>query len=248
MTTPPGVVALFGWRKGIANIADKDSPASADISRAVFESLGVTGVSQASPQTLGANFEKAVARFLADGLEHLGRGFEVGSKSITAFSQYSHLARVSELVTQLDREGTLRAELGTDYLINPDVTVGLRREGESGTFLHAAVSCKWTIRSDRVQNIRHEGVILGRHRRGRAPHIVTVTCEPLPKRLAAIARGTGEVDCVYHAALDELTASLKALAASGESAAASELDTLEELTEQDRLRSLETLPAVLAAF
>jgi len=44
----------------------------------------------------------------------------------------------------------------------------------------------------------------GRHRRGRQPHIVTVTAEPLPSRLAAITRGTGEVDTVYHVAFEEL--------------------------------------------
>jgi hypothetical protein len=75
---------------------------------------------------------------------------------------------------------------------------------EGGPFLHAAVSCKWTIRSDRVQNIRHEANLLLRHRRGRAPHIVAVTAEPLPSRLASIAMGTGELDCVYHLVLDEL--------------------------------------------
>lgn len=53
--------------------------------------------------------------------------------------------------------------------------------------------------------IRHEGVILARSRRGREPHIVTVTAEPLPSRLAAIACGTGEVDAVYHVALAKLT-------------------------------------------
>lgn len=66
------------------------------------------------------------------------------------------------------------------------------------------VSCKFSIRSDRVQNIRHEGIGLIRHRRGRQPHIVTVTSEPLPSRLAAICRGTGEVDAVYHVCLPEL--------------------------------------------
>jgi hypothetical protein len=242
-------VALFGWRSpGVTNIADKDSPASAEIARSLFESLGVVRKSTEKGQTLGSEFEKAVADFLREALGDTGRPFEVGSERITAFTQYRHLARLTELVTELDPGGTLRAELGTDYLIKPDVTVGLRRGGGEDVFLHAAVSCKWTIRSDRVQNIRHEGVILGRHRRGRAPHIVTVTCEPLASRLAAIARGTGEVDCVYHAALDELTTVLESLAGSAEMRLETELDTLQELTEQDRLRSLEDLPAVLAEY
>jgi hypothetical protein len=47
-----------------------------------------------------------------------------------------------------------------------------------------------------------------RHRRGRQPHLVTVTAEPLPSRLASIARGTGEVDAVYHIAYDAMAASV----------------------------------------
>jgi hypothetical protein len=39
---------------------------------------------------------------------------------------------------------------------------------------------------------------------------VTVTAEPLPSRLASIARGTGEVDAVYHIAFDALAASVDA--------------------------------------
>jgi hypothetical protein len=121
---------------------------------------------------------------------------------ISDFEQYRHLA-VLDLLVAADRTGTLEVATGGDYLVTPDVTVGVALP-DGRPFLHAAISCKWTIRSDRVQNIRHEGVILTRHRRGRQPHIVTVTAEPLPSRLAAIARGTGEVDCVYHVAFDEL--------------------------------------------
>ena len=73
------------------------------------------------------------------------------------------------------------------------------------------MSCKWTIRSDRVQNIRHECLQMIRHRRGRQPHLVTVTAEPLPTRLASIARGTGEVDAVYHIAYDAMAASVAGL-------------------------------------
>ena len=125
-----------------------------------------------------------------------------------------------------------------NYLIRPDITIGIvtgpRRH------LHAAVSCKWTIRSDRVQNIRHEGVVLTRHRRGRQPHFVAVTAEPLPSRLASITRGTGELDCVYHVALQPLrTACNRSQRAS---------DTLEELIEQDRLRPFGELPEVIARY
>ncbi len=131
--------------------------------------------------------------------------------------------------------------MGTDYLIKPDVTVALENFGEL-PFLHAAVSCKWTIRSDRVQNIRHESVLLTRLRRGRQPHIVSVTAEPLPTRLAAIARGTGEVDAVYHATLDPLVRATD-LAGTPE-----QQDALAEMIEQRRLFDLSALPEVLALY
>jgi hypothetical protein len=244
MPVPASIVALFGWRGSTPNIADGSSSSSVAIASRLFEQLGVTRDSAESGQTMGSGFEAAVMGFLADELATGERGFEVGRQIITAFAQYRHLARIEALLAEADPDGTLRSELGSDYLIKPDVTVGLPlASGE--LFLHAAISCKWTIRSDRVQNIRHEGVILGRHRRGRQPHVVTVTSEPLPSRLAAIARGTGEVDCVYHVALEELLAALTSLEAGGQRFG-SERDAVEELVLQDRLRPLDVLPEVLA--
>lgn len=246
MTAPAAVVALFGWRAGRApNIADKDSPASHAIATSMFEALGVERTSTEKGQTLGSGFERAVSEFVAAGLTGADRAFVVGSRPITEFVQYRHLERITQLLDASDPGGTLRSEIGTDYLIKPDVTVGIQ-SADGSLFLHAAISCKWSIRSDRVQNIRHEGVILGRHRRGRQPHVVTVTCEPLPSRLAAIARGTGEVDCVYHAAFDELVDGLARGA--GTVDVSKERDTFQELAEQDRLRPLDVLPEVLRHF
>ena len=59
-------------------------------------------------------------------------------------------------------------------------------------FLHASISCKWTIRSDRSQNTRTEALNLIRNRKGPLPHIVAVTAEPLPTRIASLALGTGK--------------------------------------------------------
>ncbi len=242
MTIPLGILDLFGWRKGdFPNIADKDSRPSVDLASRLFHSLGITRQSAEKAQTLGSRFEIAVSAYLRTELQARApeRGFEVGTHRITEFAQYRHLAVVARLVEEIDTDGTLRAEIGTDYVIKPDVCVGLPApDGE--TLLHAAVSCKWTIRSDRVQNIRHEGVILMRHRRGRLPHVVTITCEPLPSRLASIARGTGEVDCVYHAALGELRTAVSAAGAGAEG------NILDELTHQGRLRPLGSLPDALA--
>jgi hypothetical protein len=242
MTVPAGVAAIFGWRAGKPNIADSASQTSVAIARSIFESLGIARESTEPGQTLGTLFEGAIRDLLRRTIPALAphRTFVIGSEPITAFAQYDHLARLSALIAEADPDGTIRSEIGTDYVIRPDVTVGLQVGVLGPPFLHAAVSCKWTIRSDRVQNIRHEGVVLTRHRRGRQPHVVTVTAEPLPTRLASIARGTGEVDCVYHVGLDVLYGVVR------DEVGGIEFDTLDELVEQDRLRPLDVLSEVIA--
>ena len=237
-TVPQAVLDLLGWRtNGKPNIADGASNPSVDIATAIFEALGITRSATAPSQTAGSKFEAAIRETLADRLPRLDplRNWDVGSREITHFVQYAHLARIKEIAAN---DPTLRSSLGTDYLIRPDITIGIATGPHR--HLHAAVSCKWTIRSDRVQNIRHEGVVLTRHRRGRQPHFVAVTAEPLPSRLAAIARGTGELDCVYHIALQQLRTACKNNPRA--------LDTLEELIEQERLRPLGELPDVIAHY
>jgi hypothetical protein len=192
------------------------------------------------PLDPGGALESGVETWLTAELNTLapGRTWKVDRKRlVTEFSQYAHLARLQKLIDD-DTTNTLKTEIGSDYLIAPDVTVGLALSvGES---LHASVSCKWSIRSDRVQNIRHEAIILTRHRRGRQPHIVAVTAEPLPTRIASIARGTGEVDGVYHVALPQLQAATTAHGSK------EQRDTLDELVGQSRLFDITLLPPVLA--
>lgn len=65
------------------------------------------------------------------------------------------------------------------------------------------------MRSDRAQNSRTEALNLIRNRKGHLPHIVVVTAEPMPNRLASLALGTGDIDCVYHFALYELIRAVK---------------------------------------
>ncbi len=107
-------------------------------------------------------------------------------------------------------------------------------------FLHASISCKWTIRSDRSQNTRTEALNLIRNRKGPAPHIAAVTAEPLPTRIASLALGTGEMDCVYHFALPELQESCVELGLEDQ------LDMLQMMIEGDRLRDISDLPLDLA--
>ena len=102
--------------------------------------------------------------------------------------------------------------------------------------MHASISVKWTIRSDRAQNSRTEALNLIRNRKGHLPHIVVVTAEPVPNRLASLALGTGDIDCVYHFALYELIDSVSRF---GNDEAK---DTLETLLEGRRLKDISDLP------
>lgn len=103
----------------------------------------------------------------------------------------------------------LAAALGGDYTITPDIVIVrdaeddirinqqdslvdenvarlavLRKINGGLPLLHGSISCKWTIRSDRVQNARSEALNLTRNRKGRLPHIAVITAEPMPSRLA----------------------------------------------------------------
>ena len=183
---------------------------------------------------------------------------------ISNFEQYDHLAKLTQVIAS---DKSLLAALGADYLITPDVVVlrypveetalnqpalmvdemtarltplrGINRP--KGTrILHASVSCKWTLRSDRAQNARSEALNLIRNRKGRVPHICAVTAEPLPTRIGSLARGTSDLDCVYHIALTELRQAVAELAKDG--MYQEQLEELEVLVNGKRLRDLADLP------
>ena len=128
------------------------------------------------------------------------------------------------------------------HLVDDEVTTlsSLRKQNGGLPLLHASISCKWTIRSDRAQNARSEALNLIRNRKGRLPHVVVVTAEPTPSRLASIALGTGDIDCVYHFALYELQETLATL---GMDDAA---DLLAVMVDGKRLKDISDLPLDLA--
>ncbi len=97
------------------------------------------------------------------------------------------------------------------------------------------------MRSDRAQNTRTEALNVIRNRKGGTPRILVVTMEPLPSRLASIAMGTGDIDCCYHAALEELLHGAREFDLSG-----SEADILKMLVAGSRLRDISDLPFDLA--
>jgi hypothetical protein len=178
---------------------------------------------------------------------------------IAEFEQYSHLASLKEAA---EADPTIAVAIGQDYLIKPDVTIfresepdswinskgrmvdiscatrtSIRAANNALPSLHAVISCKWTLRSDRAQNARSEALNLIRNRKGRLPHIVVVTGEPMPGRLASLAFGTGDIDCVYHIALDELVATVSSLRHLEDAR-----DTLRVMIEGKRLRDISDLP------
>lgn len=178
------------------------------------------------------------------------------------FAQYEHLAYLNALTTQ---NAQLAAALGNDYLVAPDVVVyrdlyedseinadqlivddeickmaDIRKSNGGKPVLHASVSAKYTMRSDRAQNSRTEALNLIRNRKGHLPHIVVVTAEPMPNRLASLALGTGDIDCVYHFALYELIRVVK------EVGSEDAVETLEPLVQGKRLKDISDLPLDLS--
>jgi hypothetical protein len=181
---------------------------------------------------------------------------------IARYAQYAHLVALDNAARN---DAELAAALGSDYTITPDIVVTrdlepdasinaqgalvdgnvsrlacLRKENGGSPLLHASISCKWTIRSDRAQNARSEALNLVRNRKGHLPHIVVVTAEPTPSRLASIALGTGDIDCVYHFALYELQEMLEVL--DFQDAA----DLLAVMVNGKRLKDISDLPLDLA--
>lgn len=178
------------------------------------------------------------------------------------FEQYEHLAYLNALTTE---NAQLAAALGNDYMVAPDVVIyrslyeddeinagqcivnddickmaAIRKSNGGKPLLHASVSAKYTMRSDRAQNSRTEALNLIRNRKGHLPHIVVVTAEPMPNRLASLALGTGDIDCVYHFALYEL------IEAVNEVGSEDAREILETLVQGKRLKDISDLPLDLS--
>lgn len=250
------------------SMADVNSKLSVSISKNLISRLpyelrsdSITG------QRSGTILERLTRSFLEEAfqqLSHLRPGnwkFSLHD-SIGSFDQYTHLANLAELI---EKNQSLKTMLG-DYFIAPDIVVGrepvtdreinkyrilskdrrlpahtpLRESLGSAPTLHASISCKWTLRSDRSQNARTEALLLIRNRKGHIPHIAVVTGEPMPTRIASIALGTGDIDCVYHFALHELREAVKDM--KDEAA----IESLTMMIEGRRLRDISDLPFDLA--
>lgn len=261
---------VFYCKGGVPNISDKNSKASVEIAKAMISCIPhPLPLEIPTDQTSRIFFEEITRDFLENSfllIQHLRPGKWVFSikESISNFDEYEHLAYLQRM---LKKDPEWAAALG-DYIMTPDILVGrypisdreinehgqiikedesisqltrLRASNSPGRLvLHAIISCKWTIRSDRAQNIRTEALNLIRNRKGHTPHIVTVTAEPLPTRLASLALGTGDLDCVYHFALPELRE------ATERTQSEDQLEMLLGMIDGRRLRDISDLPFDLA--
>lgn len=199
---------------------------------------------------------------LRPGKWHISRLGNKNSITTSSFVQYEHLDYL-ENITKVDSK--LASSLGNNYIVAPDIVIyrdpepdeiinanglilnntvctfsALRLKANPLPILHASISVKWTMRSDRAQNSRTEALGLIRNRKGHLPHIVAVTAEPMPSRLASLALGTGDIDCLYHFALYEL---IDAVASSN---AEDAMEMLNILIEGKRLKDISDLPMDLA--
>lgn len=199
---------------------------------------------------------------LRPGKWHIAKLGNRNSIKTSSFAQYEHLDYLSQLTKDDPR---LAASMGNDYMVAPDVVVYRETETDDVIneeqlivnefvcglsdirkicgglpILHASISAKWTMRSDRAQNSRTEALGLIRNRKGHLPHIVVVTGEPMPARIASLALGTGDIDCVYHFALNEL------IEAVNDTDAEDSMEMLKILITGKRLKDISDLPLDLA--
>lgn len=239
---------------GVANrlMAETHDKSVGQTSGAKFEQLNMEFLSNTFPKLQN----------LRPGTWHITKLGNRNSMKTSSFAQYEHLDYLNRL-TAYDKK--LAASMGNDYMVAPDVVVyretvsdedinetqvfvddtvctmaDLRKKNGELPILHASVSAKWTMRSDRAQNSRTEALNLIRNRKGNLPHIVVVTGEPMPARIASLALGTGDIDCVYHFALYELVDAVKEIEAEDA------LEMLNVLIEGKRLKDISDLPMDLA--
>ena len=130
---------------------------------------------------------------LRPGQWHVERIGNHNRLALARFEQYAHLLALSNAA---DHDPQLAAALGSDYTITPDIVIfqkplsdetinqsfpvvdesvsllaAIRATNGGLPLLHASISAKWTIRSDRSQNTRAEALNLIRNRKGHLPHV-----------------------------------------------------------------------------
>ncbi len=240
--------------QGIARrlMAEVHEKAVGQTSGAKFEQINMNFLNESFPHLQN----------LRPGKWHIAKLGNRNAVKTSSFAQYEHLEYLNQLTKN---DARLAASMGNDYMVAPDVVIyretetdetineqtdiidnticklaDIRKSNGGLPILHASISAKWTMRSDRAQNSRTEALGLIRNRKGHLPHIVVVTGEPMPARLASLAMGTGDIDCVYHFALYEL------IEAVNETQAEDSIELLNILLQGKRLKDISDLPLDLA--
>lgn len=238
----------------IANrlMAKTKSKSVGQTSGALFEQVNMEFLSRTFPKL----------EHLRPGTWHIARLGNRNTIKTSSFAQYEHLDYLKSIT---DNDKKLAASMGNDYMVAPDIVIyrdtvsdeeinrskvfiddtvctraDLRQKNGGLPILHASISAKWTMRSDRSQNSRTEALNLIRNRKGHLPHIVVVTGEPMPSRIASLALGTGDIDCVYHFALYELIDAVE------KTGAEDSMEMLRVLIDGKRLKDISDLPLDLA--
>lgn len=256
---------------GVTSNADTSSRLSMDIAGRLAAALGAGTRSKLIGQRAGADFEKANMMFLEatfPKLQNLRPGswhiVKLGNKSsmkTSSFAQYGHLEHLSELTAA---DTLLRASLGNDYMISPDVVIyrdpvpddiinssrpivddtislmsDLRTRKESMPILHASISAKWTMRSDRAEQ-PHRGSRIDTEQKGASPPhsgCYGRTCT----RPSGLPRSwPGDIDCMYHFALYELAEAVR------DSGYEDSIEMLNMLITGKRIKDISDLPLDLA--
>jgi hypothetical protein len=256
-----------GFADEFPSNADGDSSASIAIARATLRRVQTEAVSSgpSAGHVSGATFEQITRSFVQEALRASTDSwpgkwrFDLQDREALRLPQCRHFAKLSALAA---KDPETAALLASDHVITPDVVVvreieprraisagGRAVDGAAGPrssprqrnsappILHASISCKWRLRSN-----RSEAVSLI-NRNGRLPHVAVVTGEPMPGRLASFVLGTRDLDCVYHFALPELTRSIKTLDFLGIEDSAY---LLKIMVQGGRLKDISDLPVDLA--
>ncbi len=259
---------LFIDKHGIPSNADKNNSASTFFAGQIAASIGVPlRTTYFSLRIAQKRFELITSRYLENAfksLNHLRPGkwlfYTVKDRTeVEVNRQFDNL----ECILATNRR--LRTMLADYNIVKPDIIIArvpvedeeinqkqkivddniathtqLRKKNSSKPIRHASISCNWIIHSGLSKGVGTETLNLIGNRKGYLPHIVAVTAEPLPIRIATLALGTGDIDCVYHFALHELKSAVE------KSNNQDQLEMLMTMIEGHRLRDISDLPFDLA--
>jgi hypothetical protein len=260
---------VIGCLEGVPDIADGTDATSIQVARAMLARIGLPLCSEPpAQQTARKLFSSLTRDYLRQVFDRIYRPrpvqwiFAVDGEGVI-FDGYEDLSELAQLLT----ENPDAAKAFGEYVLLPDILIGRTlvselqatesddaSQGESDDarsvgarsapdlkpILRAGISCNWKLGTNGAHHPPTEALNLIRNRKGHVPHIAVVTAEPLPMRIASIALGTGDLDCVYHFALPEMQAAIEEIDNQDQK------DMLETLIQGRRLRDISDLPFDLA--